>query len=195
MSRGQGGSQIDFRKTSPTRINALILCLSTPATAFEPDTNCEYGRALTYAFSKDGINWIRPKLDLVTYNGEPTNILLQLQNGKFVQYASVIIDSNRNKTYPYEMFILAQEEPLDFFNITKQNCLGTNNRCLYRYFSKDGIKWIPMEVVNGFPSKRTSLSLLALSTFESVSTEPMSTASSLALPRVISRATQRPSFQ
>jgi hypothetical protein len=127
--------------------------VSTPATALTPGTSAETGRALTYAYSKDGIAWVRPMLDIVKYNrNQPTNILLKLPGGKFVQYASVFVDDRKRYPRPYEMFVLAEEAPEGFQNKTTSVC---PSRCLYRYDSVDGIHWDPKEIVLGFPEGGT----------------------------------------
>jgi hypothetical protein len=123
--------------------------VSTPANGLTPGTSAESGRVLCYAFSRDGTTWQRPSLDVVQWHGQPSNILLALPGEEFVQYASVFVDANSTSAQPYEMFVLCSSQPPGF---EPARC---PSRCLYRYRSTDGIHWMALEIVLGFPEGGT----------------------------------------
>lgn len=115
--------------------------------------------------SDDGVNWRRPMHDITTYEGyDKTNIVFGYDTGGRSTYASVHIDPERHPDEPYEMFCYRDpmwknpgfcvpglhEEPID------DRALGYETRYgLYRYRSKDGIHWRPVEGPIDFKSGDT----------------------------------------
>ena len=102
----------------------------------------ETQRRLTYLESKDGVHWYRPKLPFVHWPGyDSTNILLDLNSGGTAVYASVIIDP-KNKTWPYEMFVIRNPslgpDPNHVGNLPAPS---PDKRGTYRYRSHDGKDW------------------------------------------------------
>jgi hypothetical protein len=109
---------------------------------------------LTYAYSQDGVNWIRPELDICPRPGYPkTNIIFDLDSGGIAKYASVFVDPKENPDEPYEMFIF--REPycrgtklyVDGFDQkpAKDRTDSLKYGGLYRYRSKDGLHWRGVE--------------------------------------------------
>lgn len=102
---------------------------------------------LTYAYSEDGVNWVRPELDICPFPDYPkTNILFDYNSGGRSTYASVLIDPVGNPDEPYEMFLFRHpwfKNP----SLTVQGFSGRNERSLslYRYRSKDGLRWRGIE--------------------------------------------------
>lgn len=118
--------------------------VSTPGEpSFEGlDAQHEHHRRLTYLESKDGVNWYRPELSLVSWPGyERTNIILDMDSGGTSVYASVFVHPG-NKEWPYEMFVMRSPKWAGL----KVNEVGgrpgpTERFGNYRYHSKDGKAW------------------------------------------------------
>ena len=69
--------------------------------------NASAERRLAYAESTDGVNWVKPELDICSYQGQRrTNILIDLKSGGPAHNASVIIHPDAPPDRRYEMFIL-----------------------------------------------------------------------------------------
>lgn len=123
--------------------------------------NAGNGRAITYAFSKDGLNWTRPLLDIQPYkNYTHTNILLTLggadpgPNQASVSYCSVFINTDAALDHRYDMFVLYELPPVDFQGKVPFGCgnnvpKGNPGRgvCMYRMKSSDGVHWSSYGVV------------------------------------------------
>ena len=110
---------------------------------------------LTYIESDDGVEWKRPELGICPFPGhEKTNILMDFDSGGRPTYASVFIDADANSEEPYEMFVFR-----DAYFRNKNLCVaGLGQQAgkdwldalqkywgLYRYRSKDGLHWRPVE--------------------------------------------------
>lgn len=110
---------------------------------------------LTYLESDDGVEWRRPELDICPFAGHPkTNILMDFDSGGRATYASVFIDPDGNPEEPYEMFVFR-----DAFFRNENLCVAGLGQSpggdwldayykyygLYRYRSKDGLHWRPVE--------------------------------------------------
>lgn len=121
--------------------------ISTPpeTTLEELDGIHEEERRLTYLESEDGVHWDRPMLPYVSWPGyEKTNILLSHESGGASTYASVLLDSS-NQEHPYEMFIMrGAHGGVEYKNPDKTSPLGKGEG-IYRYRSKDGTDWTPVE--------------------------------------------------
>jgi hypothetical protein len=92
-------------------------------------------RMISYAYSHDGVSWTRPLLDVVLWNGQPSNILLQLPNMAECSYANVYVDpAAANKSRTYEMLALMATAPPGFPKKGK-------HQAIYRYYSSDGIQF------------------------------------------------------
>ena len=105
------------------------------------ETAHEAQRRLTYLESKDGVDWYRPKLPLVSWPGhELTNIVLDLDSGGTASYASVLVDPT-DEEYPYEMFVLRSPvvgpDPMHVGHLPA----SSEKRATYRYRSGDGKDW------------------------------------------------------
>jgi hypothetical protein len=75
-----------------------------------------------YAESDDGINWTRPELGLVEYNGSSENNILLKKNGAFDPFKDINSDSDPDQRY---------------------KALPANG-ALHAWSSPDGIRWSPM---------------------------------------------------
>ena len=123
--------------------------LSTP-----PKSN---DRQLTYAYSEDGRNWMRPELDVYPSDGyERTNILLGSRMGGQVTQVSVFVHPDADEDRRYEMFCFRRPT----WNRWLTAGYGNPSRLiqglalsrgyehhhdgLYRHFSDDGIHWRPV---------------------------------------------------
>jgi len=119
-----------------------------------PKTTAGLYRQLTYAYSEDGVRWVRPELDVYPFEGhEKTNIVLGTKMGGIVSQVSVFIHPDAEPERRYEMFCYrdpvhhpAKEGP--FSNPGKRiegvPCApgyDHNLYGLYRHFSSDGIHW------------------------------------------------------
>ena len=114
--------------------------VSTPVSKPYGPGTWTHDRRLTYLESRDGVNWLRPKLSFVRWEGhEHTNILLDL----WCSYASVNIDVNRD--WPYEMFIFrypgypGASGRIEGLPLPERR--DTHPYGLYRYRSKNGKAW------------------------------------------------------
>jgi hypothetical protein len=116
-------------------------------------------RRLCYAESKDGVNWVRPKLDVCSFPGYPkTNILLDITSGGSSQHASVIVHPEAPEEYRYEMFIIrlpGWEHPYKIvkgFKLPKNGSHaggeGEFKPGYFRYHSSDGKHWKAWEAVD-----------------------------------------------
>ncbi len=110
---------------------------------FGPGT-WRHDRRLTYLESQDGVNWYRPGLSLVPWEGHRhTNLLMDL----WCSYASVNIDARRE--WPYEMFIFRDPGYPGATGVIPGLPLpagiGKHPYGLYRFRSKDGKDWQPVE--------------------------------------------------
>jgi len=118
--------------------------LSTPANkvASVSESSDEAERRVTYLESKDGVQWVRPKLDFVSWPGhEKTNILFDNNEYGNWTFPNVLIDPD-NKEWPYEMFVVWNgkkvQEGLDLLGAPGPT---KSKRAAYRFRSKDGKKW------------------------------------------------------
>ena len=119
--------------------------------------NASAERRLAYAESNDGVNWIRPELDLCSYRGhQRTNILIDLESGGPAHNASVILHPDAPPDRRYEMFILripgwyCPQRVVKGFELppgqdAHQKGEGAFSPGLYRYKSADGKRWEPWE--------------------------------------------------
>ena len=99
-------------------------------------------RVLCLYESDDGVNWMRPELNLHAYDEhKQTNILFSLKNG-VAAYPSIFIDP-KNKEWPYLMFVLREAWGHPGHGTPPQG------NGFYRYRSKDGRKWEPLGKVKG----------------------------------------------
>ena len=105
-------------------------------------------RRLTYATSKDGVNWTRPELELCPQPGHPrTNILFDFDSGGSSMYASVMIHSDAEPDRRYEMFCMRGPERSGsngsafVRGIEPKPGETSHPFATYRYFSTDGIHW------------------------------------------------------
>ena len=101
-------------------------------------------RRLSYLESHDGVNWIRPQLSLIPWEGhEHTNLLMDL----WCSYSSVNIDADRE--WPYEMFLFRDSTwpggPGRIDGLPLLAGQDTHPHGLYRFRSKDGKDWHPIE--------------------------------------------------
>lgn len=119
----------------------------------EHDLSPSAERRLCYAESEDGVNWVRPELEICPYQDyAKTNILMSIESGGPCQHASVIIHPDAPADSRYEMFIMrlpgwecdyqiVEGFPLPPGKTSHQDayfCVG-----LYRYLSADGKHWRP----------------------------------------------------
>jgi hypothetical protein len=100
---------------------------------------------LSYLESKDGVHWVRPKLNFVTWKGHNgTNLLLP----GYSCYASVNVDPARKDT-PYEMFIFRNPnyhgESIAIEGLPLPPGQDKYPYGLYRYRSRDGKEWKAVE--------------------------------------------------
>lgn len=103
-------------------------------------------RMISYAYSEDGVNWVRPMLDIVPWKGQPSNLLLELPHGKECDYASVFVDPTaKNASRRYEMLALLSVAPPGF----PQDEKGV----IYRYYSPDGTHWSPAGILDKGPCR------------------------------------------
>lgn len=86
--------------------------------------------AHAYAISKDAINWIKPNLGLVEFNGSKENNIIYFDKPEVnVRVAGIIkdsIDKDSNKRYKMIFERLETEEPWDSLSVA---------------FSSDGLRW------------------------------------------------------
>lgn len=127
--------------------------IAVPEHRFSPSAE----RRLCYAESTDGLNWVRPELDICSYPGHPkTNILISIESGGPSQHASVIIHPNAPADRRYEMFLMrlpgwecpykvVEGFPLPPGQTSHQDAVFTVG--LYRYLSADGKRWRAWEQV------------------------------------------------
>ncbi len=112
-------------------------------------------RQLTYATSEDGVNWVKPMLDIYPCDGhDKTNILFGMGMGGQVSQVSVFIHPDAAPDRRYEMFCYRHPEhqaktPGYGCPDKKIQGLELPPGCdvqpygLYRHFSPDGIHWTP----------------------------------------------------
>jgi hypothetical protein len=110
---------------------------------------------LTYLESDDGLRWQRPELDVCSLAGYPkTNILMDFDSGGRATYASVFVDPEQNPDEPYEMFVFRDVffrnknlRVAGFSQTPGKDWLDAYEKYygLYRYRSRDGIAWRPVE--------------------------------------------------
>jgi hypothetical protein len=73
-------------------------------------------------------------MNIVNWEGKPSNILLRLANNKECDYACVFVHPDAvNKSRTYEMLALLSEAPPGFPPKSKHG--------IYRYYSNDGMHW------------------------------------------------------
>jgi len=118
--------------------------VSTPLSRPLGPGTWRHDRRLTYLESEDGVQWRRPKLSILPWEGHPqTNLVMDL----WCSYASVNVDPNRDQ--PYEMFIFrypnhpggtGRIEGLPLPEGHDKHPYG-----LYRFRSLDGIAWQAVE--------------------------------------------------
>lgn len=100
---------------------------------------------ITYLESNDGVRWRRPKMKHVLWNGtEESNIVIDLWSA----YASVTVDPAR-KEAPYEMTVFRNPNylggPKRIEGLPLPAGAQGHKHGLYRYQSKDGKDWKPVE--------------------------------------------------
>lgn len=118
----------------------------------EKQGECEF--RLAYIESDDGVKWRRPKLGLCSWDGHgDTNLIFDNDSGGRTTYASVMIDPEANPNEPYEMFCFREPQ----WRCPQRRVAGFNQEPakdaidvwkyygLYRYRSKDGIRWRAIE--------------------------------------------------
>ena len=139
--------------------------ISTPETQVSQDLghHNENERRLTYLESADGVQWVRPQLDLCPWEGHPrTNILLDHGSGGTCTYASVMVHPEQEEN-PYEMFLYRQPGYKNPSGTVGGIPAPNGKRALYRYRSRDGLRWevvagplmiTPSDVCFVFPRKR-----------------------------------------
>jgi hypothetical protein len=110
-----------------------------------PTENPAAGRVLAYAESEDGVNWIRPELDIVLRDGKKTNILLDLDSGGLCQHPSIILHPEAPPDWRYEMYLLRYPEDEGPNSVVKGIDLPEgatkSTSGVYRYHSADGKHW------------------------------------------------------
>ncbi len=112
---------------------------------------CEF--RLAYIESDDGVHWRRPALDLVKWDGKPTNLIFDNDSGGRTTYASVSIDPQAARENRYEMFCFREVHwrcpamCVAGFNQTpaKDSTDVWKYYGLYRYRSADGLHWRGIE--------------------------------------------------
>ncbi|MFH0962930.1 MAG: hypothetical protein V2A58_02845 [Planctomycetota bacterium] len=125
-------------------------------------------RQLTYAYSEDGVKWVRPMVGVYPFGKHKrTNIVLGTKMGGIVSQVSVFIHPDAEPDRRYEMF--CYRDPIHhpaasgpYSNPSKRIegvplPPGLNHNCygLYRHFSPDGIRWrVEGEPVAGGPQTR-----------------------------------------
>ncbi len=92
-------------------------------------------KVLCYAVSKDGVNWEKPDLGLVEFNGSKHNNIVDLPQDGSKDAAAVIYEPE--ECDPEKRFKLAFE--------TVSN--GRNTFCVA--FSPDGLRWTPSGAESG----------------------------------------------
>jgi hypothetical protein len=108
-----------------------------------PHRQHEYRMRVAYYTSIDGVRWERPRLDHCPYGDQPkTNVLFYGSCGRST-YASVMIDPEDNPDEPYEMFIF-HDLHLGYDQDTVEG-FENPGRGLFRYRSRDGVHWRPIE--------------------------------------------------
>lgn len=103
---------------------------------------------LTYFESEDGVNFRRPKLPYVSWGEhDRTNILKDHPSGGASTYPNVFVDPE-NEEYPYELFVKRRPD----YKCPSKTVEGfpppigkSGNRAFYRYRSKDGTDWEPIQ--------------------------------------------------
>ena len=117
-------------------------------------------RQLTYAYSEDGVSWVRPELDVYPFEGhERTNIILGTRTGGIVSQVSAFIHPDAPPERRYEMFCfrdpIYQPPKSGPYSCPDKRIEGLplppghthHFYGMYRHFSSDGIHWKP----EGFP--------------------------------------------
>jgi hypothetical protein len=90
---------------------------------YQCSTRHSGGSRLAYAESDDGIQWRRPKLNLVKWEKQPTNVVLEGE--------------------PYGAAVLYdQHDPRPHWRY-KMLCAAEPSRCICAFHSGDGIHWAP----------------------------------------------------
>ena len=125
-------------------------------------------RQLTYAYSEDGVEWVRPELDVYPCDGhERTNIVLGIGMGGITSQVSVFVHPDAEPERRYEMF--CYRDPIH--HPPKSGPYGCPDGKieglplppghdhhlygLYRHFSSDGIHWRPEgEPIAGSPDTK-----------------------------------------
>jgi len=134
------------------------------------DADNSFDRRLTYAESQDGVNWVRPMLDLLPFTGPPgktnedywtdsaapsspplcdrTNILLDHSSGGSCAFASVFLNVDAPQDKRYEMFLfrcplLGGPRTNGVPHVQGLKPVKTEDaKWLCRYYSPDGIHWV-----------------------------------------------------
>jgi hypothetical protein len=112
---------------------------------------CEF--RLAYIESDDGVKWRRPELDLIQWEGKPTNLIFDNDSGGRTTFASVFVYPEASPNDRYEMFCFREvhwrcpARCVAGFNQTpaKDEIDVWKYYGLYRYKSQDGIHWRPFE--------------------------------------------------
>jgi hypothetical protein len=116
-----------------------------------PTSGPATGWILTYAESEDGIRWNRPELDISLFQGQGTNILLDLASGGLSQQASVILHPDAPPEWRYEMFIFRWTSYEGTSHIVRGFPLAPgeikHSDGIYRYRSGDGKHWEAWEKI------------------------------------------------
>lgn len=92
------------------------------------------GRALCYAESQDGVNWVKPNLGIYSFNGSKSNNIVSFAH--FI--AAVFRDDNGAAEERYKSFEFGKLPPEEIANSKGGNF---NTYCLYGLVSPDGHHW------------------------------------------------------
>ena len=140
----------------------------------ELSPSCE--RRLCYAESQDGLNWVRPELEICSYEGyERTNILMSIESGGTSQHASVMIHPEAPEESRYEMFIMrlpgweCDFKVVEGFPVAEGQASHQEANFhvgLFRYRSSDGKHWRPWHQAKVETSDSGWVSQLADGTYE-----------------------------
>lgn len=107
-------------------------------------TQHKYDMRLAHYVSEDGVHWERPMSPVGAVPGhDRTNLVFPEACGE-TTYASVFIDPEENGDEPYEMFVF--HNPIRRFS--RQHVVPgftQPGRGLFRYRSRDGVSWRPIE--------------------------------------------------
>jgi len=108
-------------------------------------------QVMAYAESEDGVNWVKPMMDVRTWEGyERTNILM----GPECNLHGPCVIRNPDQTDHERHFLLLFDSYPHFHPEAKQ--LGIEGRWCYAAESPDGLRWSPERGRPAFPGKADS---------------------------------------